>query len=172
MNVMSQVTLQSSLSLFELTQQVATVHAVCLLLYRDVCLPVLSRQQSAGRCTSCAKRPCGQVPPCLSSQRIDNPALCNYAVKYYFKIAASNCLKKTPTKNPSSEVSMQPQNSAEHNCTNSQRNQVRIKTVNCAFIHRHSVPLFSPSRHQKSDPPCSPRDSAQPFRDGQGHLLS
>jgi hypothetical protein len=26
---------------------------------------------------------------------------------------------------------------------------------------RHSVPLFSPSRHQKSDRPCSPRDSAQ-----------
>ena len=42
MHVMSQVTLQLSLSLFELTQQVATVHAVCLILYRDVCLQVLS----------------------------------------------------------------------------------------------------------------------------------
>jgi len=28
--------------LFELTQQVATVHAVCLIIYRDVCLQVLS----------------------------------------------------------------------------------------------------------------------------------
>jgi hypothetical protein len=41
MHVMSQVSLQSSLSLFELTQQVVTVHAVCLILYRDVCLQVL-----------------------------------------------------------------------------------------------------------------------------------
>ena len=51
--------------------------------------------------------------------------------------------------------------SAEHNCTNPQRNQVRIKTVNSTLNRRHSVPLFSPSRHQKSDRPCSPRDSAQ-----------
>jgi hypothetical protein len=43
MHVMCQVTLQFSLSLFELiTQQVATLHAVCLILYRDVCLQVLS----------------------------------------------------------------------------------------------------------------------------------
>ena len=43
--------------------------------------PVLT-QQSAGRCTSCAKRPCShQVSPCLSSQQVDNPASCNYAVK-------------------------------------------------------------------------------------------
>jgi len=44
MHVMSQVTLQSSLSLLfdELPQQVCTMHAVCLILYRDVCLQVLS----------------------------------------------------------------------------------------------------------------------------------
>jgi hypothetical protein len=42
--------------------------------------PVLT-QQSAGRCTSCAKRPCIQVPPWLSSHQADNPASCNYSVK-------------------------------------------------------------------------------------------
>ena len=52
---------------------VATMHAVCLILYRYVCLQVLSWQQSAGRCTSCAKWPCSQVFPCLSSQQVDNP---------------------------------------------------------------------------------------------------
>jgi len=75
---------------------VATMYAVCLILYRYVCLQVLSRQQTAGRCTSCAKWPCSQVsPPCLSSKQADNPALC-----IYFKTALLNCLKKSPTKNP------------------------------------------------------------------------
>ena len=88
---------------------VATMYAVSLILYQYVRLQVLSRQQFAGRCTSCAKWPCSQVSPCWSSQQADNPALCYYAVNYYFKTAASNCQKKTPTKNPSSSVSMQPQ---------------------------------------------------------------
>ena len=61
---------------------VATMYAVCLILYRDACFQVLSRQQSAGRCTSCAKWPCNKVFPCLSYEQADNAALCDYAVKY------------------------------------------------------------------------------------------
>jgi len=34
---------------------VATMYAVYLILYQYVCLQVLSRQQTARRCTSCAK---------------------------------------------------------------------------------------------------------------------
>jgi hypothetical protein len=60
---------------------VATMYAVCLILYRYVCLQVLSRQQT-GICMSCAKWPCGQVSPCLSSQQVDNPALCRKIIFY------------------------------------------------------------------------------------------
>ena len=87
---------------------VSTMYAVCLILYRYVCLQVLSRQQTARRCTSCAKSRCSQASPCLSSQQVDNSALCNYAVKKQFIKAALNCLKKLPTENPSLSVSMQP----------------------------------------------------------------
>jgi hypothetical protein len=77
---------------------ISSHRACCLPDTVPVCVsssPVLTQQ--TGRC---AKRPCLQVSPCSSSQQVDNPTLCNYAVKNYFKTAASNCLKKSPTKNP------------------------------------------------------------------------
>ena len=84
----------------------------------------------------------------------------HYAVKYKLS-AALKCPKKPPAKNPSLSVSMQPQKTTAHdNCTISGRNQVRIETVNAAFRGRHNAPLCSPSRHQKSDPHSSPRNSA------------
>ena len=62
---------------------VRSYYVCCLPDNIPVCVsssPVMT-QQGAGRCTACAKRPCNQVSPCLSSQQLDNPALCNYAVK-------------------------------------------------------------------------------------------
>jgi len=65
---------------------------------------------------------------------------------------ALNCIKKCPAKNSSSPVSMQPQIMTTYNsCTVSERNWVRIKTVNSAFWRRHNVPLSRPYRCQNFD---------------------
>ena len=108
--------------------------------------PVLT-QQSAGRCTSCPKWRCSQVSPCLSSQQVDNPALCNYAVNYYFKIVASNCLIKTPTKIP-------PRRSP---CSHKIRQSITAPILNGSKNQNSKLYIKPPSQRALFQPFLSPK---------------
>jgi len=93
------------------------------------------------------------APPCRSSYVPCRPVLVSRNIMHITSLRRKIVIYN-------SGIKLHQKVAGQKSCTIPERNQVRVETVNSAFRGRHDVPLCSPSRHQKSDPHSSPRNSA------------